>query len=748
MTRKRPLIAAIFPAVHDDCQSIVWPGVADFAQNHNIDLLTFIATSQNKVATFEPHYDIIRSLTQNLELDGLIIYTGAFSDHFDTAELTTFCKSLNTCPLICISQKVVDIPTILIDNGMGIRQTVQHLIEEHQCKTFAFVKGHENHTESEARFNAFKSELELNHLTVDESLIFSGHFIKDSGIEAAKKMITMKRFPDAVLAVNDSTALGVISEFSRNHIRVPADICVAGFDDVPEARNHVPSLTTISQPLYAIGQLATEVLLKLVNGSDSQDDVFVPTQFIPRQSCGCIRTHIADSRLVTDISSKQKTDPIRSKKDFIGYCVKLIQRDNNEIDTETVSKWIDELVQCLKDDLKDDLKESPRDANPNRFLEKLSFIMVQHISATGSAEVWQDVLSSLSARWRSLLRFPDSAPLVEDIFNRARMSINDFMLRMNLSDELAKDDNRALIRNIMLSLITAFDIDRVKNVLKENLPIIGIKACHLVLYGTDQDGVSIDMLDIPKTSSLVLSFNETGTIVDTGKRIQFRTKSILPDIVWNTNTKKNHLLFPIVFERRTYGYAIFQRAEHLPHYVYEELRIHIGNALRGHNLVNELREMSLRDELTGLYNRRGFTYLGNHMISQAKRSLAPVTMMYGDMNKLKLINDTYGHAEGDFAIAKTAELMKNAIRDQDIIARIGGDEFTIIAVDLDEKDCKGVIARIHSAFKEFNNKHLRPYQLSISIGYSHQTDPTFLSIGELLENADKMLGKIKRRRHR
>ncbi|MBN2341124.1 MAG: GGDEF domain-containing protein [Deltaproteobacteria bacterium] len=745
MNRKRPLIAAIFPAVHDDCQSIVWPGVADYAQEHDIDLLTFIATSQNKVATFDPHYDIIRALTQNLALDGLIIYTGAFSDHFDTAELTDFCKSLNTCPMVCISQKVEGIPSILIDNEMGIRKTVKHLIHDHGCKTFAFVKGHENHTESEARFNAFKTELHANGLNVDESFIFSGHFIKDSGMEAARKMIGMDRLPDAVLCVNDSTALGVISEFAENRIRVPGDVYVAGFDDVPEARNHVPSLTTISQPLYSIGQIASESLLKLVNGDSFQGDVFVPTKFIPRQSCGCIRSHIADSGLITEITGPQSVvDPIRSRKDFIQYCTKLITADNSEIETETAAAWAEELIASLKEDIKDSLG----DTNPNRFLEKLTFIMVHHISAAGSAEVWQKVLTAFSARWRSFIRSPESAPVVEEIFNRARMSVSDFILRMNLSDELAKDDSRALIRNIMLSLITAFDIERVKNVLKENLPTIGIKACHLVLYGTDREGVSIDMLDIPKTSSLVLSFNEGGMIVDTGRSIQFPTRSILPDVVWDTKTKKNHLLFPIVFERRTYGYAIFQRAEDLPHYVYEELRIHIGNALRGHNLVNELREMSLRDELTGLYNRRGFTYLGNHMLSQAKRASSPVTLMYGDMNKLKIINDTYGHAEGDFAIAKTAELLKGSIRDQDIIARIGGDEFTIIAVDMDERDCKGIIDRIDRAFRDFNAKKVRPYELSISVGYSHQSDPTALSIGEMLENADKMLGKIKRRRGR
>jgi diguanylate cyclase (GGDEF)-like protein len=745
MNRKRPLIAAIFPAVHDDCQSIVWPGVADFVRDNDIDLLTFIATSQNKVATFEPHYDIIRSLTRDLDLDGLIIYTGAFSDHFDINGLTAFCKSLNSCPMVCISQKVDGIPSILIDNELGVRKTVQHLIREHGCRTFAFVRGHETHSESEARFRAFASELAANHLAVDDKLVFSGHFIKESGIEAARKMLAMPRLPDAVLCVNDGTAIGVLHAFSENEVRVPGDVCVAGFDDVPEARNHVPSLTTIRQPLYAIGQIATESLLKLVKGDEVDGDVFVSTKFVPRQSCGCIRSHVIDSRLMNEITSSFRTDPESARTELIDHCTRLIVHDSHRIHPEQAMDWVEELIASLEADVLDSAEEGQ---TPNQFLERLTIIMVHHISAKGSAEVWQDVLTSFSTRWRSFMGTPDTSPVVEGIFNLARMIISDFVLRMNLSGELAKDDNRALIRNIMLSLITAFDLNRVENVLKENLPTIGIRSCHLVLYGTDREGVSIDLLNIPTTSSLVLSFNEHGTLVDVGESIQFPTRNILPEAVWNTDTKKNHLLLPIVFERRTYGYVIFQRAEDLPHYVYEELRIHIGNALRGHNLVNELREMSLRDELTGLYNRRGFTYLGNHMVSQAKRAGLSVTMMYGDMNRLKSINDTYGHAEGDFAIAKTAELMKRTIREQDVIARIGGDEFTIIAIDLDERDCRGIIERIESTFQEFNRKQLRPYELSIAVGYTHQADPAAISIGMLLENADQMLGKIKRDRQR
>lgn len=741
------LIAAIFPAVHSDCQSIIWPGIMDYADRNEIDLITFIPTSQKKMATFDPHYSIVQKLIQNLKLDGLIIYTGAFSDYFDNNALKIYCNSLNSCPMICISRKVEGIKTILINNTTGIRETVQHLVKTHGAKTFAFVKGHCNHTESEDRFKAFTDELKVQELAIDPELVFYGQFSKESGASAAREILAMNKLPDAVLAVNDSTALGIINEFTKNHIRVPGDIYVVGFDDVPEAVNNVPSLTTVRQPLYTIGQLAIKSLFQFKNTKNSSlfpsEDVFVTTKFIPRQSCGCVQEQMEDSGLTRKTLNKQKNKPIKSRKQFVEFCTEMIVEDCPEIEPAIARQWIEELFNCFKKDI----QKYDKEAAPKRFIDKLVSILVYHISATGSATVWKDILIIFSTRWKNWRHTVEESPLIEDIINHSGMIINDFILRIRLNDELQKDEKRTLIRNTMLSLITAFNIEKILNVLMVNLPTIGITECHMVIYGNTLEGISIENLEIPETSQLVLSFNERKTLVDIGTTMRFETKSILPDSVWNTDSKKNYLLFPIVFEQRNYGYIIFQRAPGLPLYVYEELHIHIGNGLHGHNLVNELREMSLRDELTGLYNRRGFTYLGNHLLSQARRTGTSVCLMYGDINKLKPINDNYGHSEGDFTISKTAELLHINIREQDIVARIGGDEFTIIAIDLDEKGCSEILNRIQSAFKSFNNQKLRPYEISISIGHIHKENPGNLSMDELLDIADNMLREIKQEKN-
>lgn len=97
-------------------------------------------------------------------------------------------------------------------------------------------------------------------------------------------------------------------------------------------------------------------------------------------------------------------------------------------------------------------------------------------------------------------------------------------------------------------------------------------------------------------------------------------------------------------------------------------------------MEKELRELSLIDELTGLYNRRGFLAMFEQFIKIARRQKNMVFMLYADLDNLKVINDTYGHNEGDMALREVATIFKETFRDSDILARIGGDEFTVVPV--------------------------------------------------------------------
>jgi two-component system, cell cycle response regulator len=162
------------------------------------------------------------------------------------------------------------------------------------------------------------------------------------------------------------------------------------------------------------------------------------------------------------------------------------------------------------------------------------------------------------------------------------------------------------------------------------------------------------------------------------------------------------------------------------------------------NLQREIRSLLLRDELTGIYNRRGFLTLAEHLLKIAKRQKKGMFMLYTDLDDLKQINDTLGHQEGDKALIDVANILKENYRESDIIARIGGDEFVVIPIAFEGDRVDIVLNRLQKALEIHNSTSNRKYKLSLSSGIAFY-DPKYpCSIDELLAQADKSMYEHKK----
>ena len=157
-----------------------------------------------------------------------------------------------------------------------------------------------------------------------------------------------------------------------------------------------------------------------------------------------------------------------------------------------------------------------------------------------------------------------------------------------------------------------------------------------------------------------------------------------------------------------------------------------------------LHDISLHDELTGLYNRRGFFTLAEHLLKTAKRQQAGLFMLYCDLDGLKVINDALGHQKGDWALIDTANILKETFRGSDIIARIGGDEFVVMPIETTGDNLEIVINRLQKAVEMDNTKSKREYKLSISIGTAYFDPLSPCTIDELLSQADRLMYEQKR----
>jgi diguanylate cyclase (GGDEF)-like protein/PAS domain S-box-containing protein len=159
-----------------------------------------------------------------------------------------------------------------------------------------------------------------------------------------------------------------------------------------------------------------------------------------------------------------------------------------------------------------------------------------------------------------------------------------------------------------------------------------------------------------------------------------------------------------------------------------------------------LQSLSLVDELTGLYNRRGFLAVTEQYLESFQRSDNGLVVLYADLDGLKGINDSLGHLEGDRALVRTAEVLKEAFRTSDIIARLGGDEFVLLASVGADESAESLTDRLQQKIALANAQRNRPYDLSISIGVAHYDPDEACTIEELMGRADRVMYEEKRKK--
>ncbi|MCH5348281.1 MAG: GGDEF domain-containing protein, partial [Oscillospiraceae bacterium] len=153
---------------------------------------------------------------------------------------------------------------------------------------------------------------------------------------------------------------------------------------------------------------------------------------------------------------------------------------------------------------------------------------------------------------------------------------------------------------------------------------------------------------------------------------------------------------------------------------------------------------AVTDLLTGIYNRNGFNLYAEEIFRTAKSGGKKFTVILGDMNNLKYINDTFGHVEGDFAIKSAAEAFKNACKENMYCFRIGGDEYVIVSSDIEtEEEIDQIKKSANDYLKKINDSANKPYSINISIGVFSDTVENYDSSENPFTIADERMFEAK-----
>ncbi len=168
-------------------------------------------------------------------------------------------------------------------------------------------------------------------------------------------------------------------------------------------------------------------------------------------------------------------------------------------------------------------------------------------------------------------------------------------------------------------------------------------------------------------------------------------------------------------------------------------------AAKQYMLQAELGNLAVTDELTGLYNRRGFMALAERQLKLGRRSGREMLLFVMDVDRMKHINDSFGHLEGDRALKRTAEILEQTFRDSDVVARLGGDEFGVLVIEASGHSEATIKARLFECLKS-NCPEEFPYQLSLSLGLARFDSCSRISVGALMAKADQAMYEHKKRR--
>ena len=168
------------------------------------------------------------------------------------------------------------------------------------------------------------------------------------------------------------------------------------------------------------------------------------------------------------------------------------------------------------------------------------------------------------------------------------------------------------------------------------------------------------------------------------------------------------------------------------------------NVVGFHALCDKLKQLAVMDELTGLYNLRGFLSVAGKQIERTRRKHEEIVLVYLDLDHLKRINDDYGHSAGDAALKALAEILVKVFRKTDIIGRLGGDEFTVLAIDCSMNEYRLISDRMDECVRDLNENGGHEFTLSVTHGATPYAEGSSDTLKTLMDDADTALRRKKR----
>jgi diguanylate cyclase (GGDEF)-like protein len=676
-------------------------------------------------------------------------------------ERTEFLEQYLGIPVVTLYTRIEGYQSIVFDNYAAFKEGIHHLIEYHGTRKIGFVSGPKTNVDAMERLDAYKQVLAETGLSYNEDYVIYGNFEENTDGMVEEFLLSHPEL-DAMVFANDSMAVGGYKAFKKLNMTIGDDIKVVSFDNATFAASMIPPLTTVEANAAELAYRAVinaEIFLKTGKINDFRAD----TRLIKRASCGCLSSNYDNITDRLDLhTALQDKDALQLTELIYTYLFGAYAEGNQLLHIRAaINSFVNSLCEAMQHN------------NISEYMGGMSSefmnIISQPIFQYTSAELFSDVLTALQFELKRLVDdIPQQNAIVElfSIFFR-ELAIKNYQVILRQKEGIERTSH--LINNMTIDMLNIDDGGHItyERALKE-LSSIGMNSAYLFTYQYPVYHTRDTVFEKPRKILFRAYYDGT-----TAFSVPEEKQLIDTDDIFNTypvpdDHRVTMVISPLFSNEELYGILINEtQFEYFGNIT--PLAKQISIALKSLSLLEQqyrvqqqlnasiaqisennimLSEISKTDQLTGLYNRRGFLECVQNVINSTKNYNKELLVLYADMDHLKMINDQYGHEEGDFALREIAAILREAFRNTDVVSRFGGDEFVAFALTGIPDYGETMKQRIDDISKQHNSEVSKPYVIEMSVGTCEVLCNPAIDIQHVLEEADKQLYIEKRMKKR